>query len=258
MTIAIIADVHLSKTRPYITKMFVQFTKNIQSKIKTLYILGDLFEAWPGDDYTPNFVKTVKQALRTLTKAGVNVYFMRGNHDFLIGKNFLQETGIQLIKKEPFVINVENINLLLMHGDLLFTTYSWKYRLFRAFTRHPFITWLTMHILSLKNRLYIANYLKNDKKNRQNIVRFPDNQLINLMKKYHVCYCIYGHLHKPLIQNMIDDQGKKFTQIILGAWGQFKQNVLLCYVNKNSPNQLTYRLLDADKSFMSVMDNTQC
>src|SRR5690606_35200723 len=120
MTVRFIADLHLSPARPDITALFLAFLANDAKRSSALYILGDLFDAWLGDDDTSAFAAEVKAALKEVTLAGVPVYFMAGNRDFLIGERFSDETGVAILS-EGTVVNLFGTPTLLLHGDTLCT-----------------------------------------------------------------------------------------------------------------------------------------
>src|SRR3990167_5382159 len=91
-----ISDLHLEESQPAITKQFLELLRNCDASVDALYILGDLFEAWIGDDDDSDFHRSIIQALRNATNKGLPIYFIHGNRDFFIGKKFLQQTGCQI------------------------------------------------------------------------------------------------------------------------------------------------------------------
>src|SRR5690348_2014669 len=105
MTTLFIADLHLEENRAAITEVFLHFLQKTAVHAEALYILGDLFESWIGDDDPTPFHKKIKTALLTLTESGVPVYIIPGNRDFLMGQRFSQETGCRLLP-DPTVINL--------------------------------------------------------------------------------------------------------------------------------------------------------
>ncbi len=118
MTILFISDLHLDPSRPRVTQAFLQLLQCQASTADALYILGDFFEAWIGDDDDSELNQTVISGLKQLTDTGTPVYVMHGNRDFLLGEHFCQQSGCQLIP-DPTVINSGGQSLLLMHGDTL-------------------------------------------------------------------------------------------------------------------------------------------
>ena len=131
--ILFISDLHLSWEKPEITQRFLGFLDHRAIKAKELYILGDLFDAWVGDDdFSPPNPK-IRKSLKYLSEAGVKIYFQQGNRDFLLGKRFCEETGIVLLD-DPYVIDLFGVPTLLMHGDLLCTD-DLPYQAFRRKSR---------------------------------------------------------------------------------------------------------------------------
>ena len=130
MTTLFIADLHLSDQRPEITKLFVNFLKNEARHCRALYILGDLFEAWLGDDCILPAYQEIIQQLKELTDSDVKIYFIHGNRDFLIGQHFSELSGCQLLD-ESTIITIDEKRYLIMHGDTLCTD-DIKYQQFRS------------------------------------------------------------------------------------------------------------------------------
>src|SRR5947209_7964148 len=116
--ILFISDLHLEENRPDITQQFLTFLEQCDAAHHVIYILGDLFEMWIGDDDDSLFHRKIIKALRAATDEGIQIYFMHGNRDFLIGKKFLNETGCKHLPDET-VIDVFNTAVLIMHGDTL-------------------------------------------------------------------------------------------------------------------------------------------
>ena len=120
MPIYFIADLHLSESHPQLTALFQKFIQEKAVRAQAVYILGDLFDFWIGDDENSPLVQTIKQTIRGLTECGVACYFIHGNRDFLIGKTFARDTGMTLLP-EYTVIDLFGMPTLLCHGDTLCT-----------------------------------------------------------------------------------------------------------------------------------------
>ena len=130
-----ISDLHLTSERPQIHRQFFDFVEQVAPAAAALYILGDLFEYWVGDDDTGEPLNAgVAKALAQLTRRGVAVYFMHGNRDLLIGQAFAARSGVHLIP-DPTVIDLHGTHTLLMHGDTLCTG-DIEYQKFRAYTHN--------------------------------------------------------------------------------------------------------------------------
>ena len=119
MAYCFISDLHLQESRPDITEAFLDFLDDTASKAEKLYILGDLFEAWIGDDDQNNFISEIQEALLKTNKT-TEIFFMHGNRDFLIGTKFASSSGFELLN-DPTIEEMFGNNVLLMHGDLLCT-----------------------------------------------------------------------------------------------------------------------------------------
>ena len=117
MAYCFISDLHLQESRPDITKAFLNFLEHTASKAEKLYILGDLFEAWIGDDDQNDFISNIQSALLKINKT-TEVFFMHGNRDFLIGSEFASSSGLKLLN-DPCSEEMFGNQVLLMHGDLL-------------------------------------------------------------------------------------------------------------------------------------------
>lgn len=135
MTTLIISDLHLDPLRPVVTELFLRFLREQVSGADALYILGDLFEVWIGDDMPSEVADMVAAALRTYADAGTPLYFMPGNRDFLVGADYAARAGFRILP-DPCVVDLYGEPTLLLHGDLLCTD-DIAYQAFRAQTRDP-------------------------------------------------------------------------------------------------------------------------
>ena len=149
MTTLFISDLHLDGARPDITAQFLDFLEREARRAEALYILGDLFEAWIGDDDPDPDKRRVIQGLRSLTAAGVKSFLIHGNRDFLIGKRFCRETGIELLD-DGTVVNLYGRRVLLMHGDTLCTD-DHAYQRLRRIVRNPLVQFV-LRRLTLRQR----------------------------------------------------------------------------------------------------------
>lgn len=210
-----ISDLHLEPERPEITYCFLNFLKNQALKAESLYILGDLFEVWVGDDNPSSFNRTIIKAIREVAEHNVSVYFMPGNRDFLIGNQFAKETGCQLLK-DPTLINLYGTPTLLTHGDQLCTK-DRKHQVFRKYTQHPFCRYVFLK-LPLGLRKKIAQVIR--QKSKKHTAYIPDDRMdatpkavLSELKKYGAIQLIHGHTHKPAIHEI--GLQKRY---VLGDW----------------------------------------
>ena len=219
-----IADLHLSPARPAITALFLQFLRQQAPNADALYILGDLFDAWIGDDDNSDFAQSIQAALAELTQQGVAVYFIAGNRDFLIGPSFAKRTGVTLLP-EASVIDLYGCRTLIMHGDSLCTD-DVSYQRFRRIIRHPWLTKLLLR-LPLAWRMRIANKLRANSATQKPLtdaqLKIMDvNQCAveEAMQQHQVQWLIHGHTHRPNIHQVTLANQALAQRIVLGDWYQ--------------------------------------
>ena len=214
-----ISDLHLQSTEPKIVQAFMQFLSDYAAHAEALYILGDFFEAWIGDDDNTTLVKQIKNALHALTKSGVPVYFMHGNRDFLIGQRFCRETGIQLLI-DPTLLNLYSKNILLMHGDLLCID-DQKYQQFRQKVHNPKFQRRVLRLPLFVRRALAswARYKSKKHTGKTNLMLQDVNQdeVLRVMQQYDADILIHGHTHRPAFHN-VQLNHKAAQRIVLAAW----------------------------------------
>jgi UDP-2,3-diacylglucosamine hydrolase len=214
-----ISDLHLEDGRPDITAIFLKFLQEAVTNAEALYILGDFFEVWIGDDDLTAFNLSVISALHAATDAGLKIYFMPGNRDFLIGKIFLRMTGCKLLPDE-YVLKTPEFSILLMHGDTLCTA-DIKYLKFRKKSRN----WLMQKIFLLKKlttrQLIAANMRANSRIHTSTapdyIMDVTQSEVEHLMRKHNVKHLIHGHTHRAESHHFEID-GQAATRIVLAPW----------------------------------------
>ncbi len=224
-----ISDLHLDPQRPALTDLLLKFLEQPAWDAEALYILGDLFEAWIGDDDDAEPGSTVAAALRTLTKVGVPVYFLHGNRDFLLGERFAAASGVQLLP-ESVVIELAGESVLLLHGDTLCID-DGEYQVFRAQVRHP--AWQAQILaLPLAQRRVLAGQLRETSRQvaQQKATDIIDVNLAEVdrvMRAHGVQRLIHGHTHRPAIHNFRLD-GQAARRAVLGDWQDSQGSVLRC------------------------------
>ena len=214
-----ISDLHLDENAPEITFQFLQLLKQCDKSIDALYILGDLFEAWIGDDHDTPFHRSIIQALRAASDKGLKIYFMYGNRDFLIGKKFLQASGCKLLADEE-KISLYGTPVLLMHGDTLCTK-DLAYLKARKKGRN----WLYQTIflwMPLSYRLNFAERMRQKsaaykKTATIEIMDVTQEEVERVMQKHRVQFLIHGHTHRPAFHPLKID-GESAIRIVLPAW----------------------------------------
>jgi UDP-2,3-diacylglucosamine hydrolase len=214
-----ISDLHLESDRPDITTRFITFLEHMAPQADAIYILGDLFESWIGDDNASAFNQKIFNAIQRLTQNNIPVYFMRGNRDFLIGQTFALTTGC-IILPDPTVIKLYDRHVLLTHGDMLCTD-DQRHQQFRHYAHNPkynrFFLWLPLFL----RRWLARNIRKASKKHTRSmpmaIMDVTPRSLEKMMRLHQVQQLIHGHTHRPGIHSlMLDEQSA--TRIVLGDW----------------------------------------
>lgn len=221
MSTYFISDLHLEDTRPQIFTALAKFLETTAAGADALYILGDFFNAWIGDDDDQGFVTEVKAALKRYTDTGVATYFMHGNRDFLIGKDFAQDTGLTLLP-ECYVADLYGHKALLMHGDTLCTKDT-EYMQLRQQLRSP--VWQQQILaLPLAQRRLLAADLRQKSRSMtamkaEDIMDVTPEEVENVLSEYNVNTLIHGHTHRPAVHT-ISTAGTTAQRIVLGDWEQ--------------------------------------
>ncbi|MFC3813819.1 UDP-2,3-diacylglucosamine diphosphatase [Lysobacter sp. GCM10012299] len=224
MTTLFISDLHLDAERPRITELFGQFIRSEARGADALYILGDLFEAWVGDDDPSETGAFVASELRALGQSGVPVYFIRGNRDFLIGEAFARRAGARILP-DPSVVMLYGRPTLVQHGDLLCTD-DVAYQQFRAQTRQP--QWQAQFLSQpLPARIAFAQQARAASKAHQSglktqgtmetITDVAPATVAGTFSRYGIDTMIHGHTHRPAMHEL-DVDGHACLRIVLGDW----------------------------------------
>lgn len=209
-----ISDLHLDPARPGVTRALADFLQQ-HSDCESLYILGDLFEAWVGDDDDASLAVQVRGLLRDFSAAGPALYIMRGNRDFLLGEAFCGTVGAQLLD-DPTPIDLHGVPTLLMHGDSLCTADS-DYQDFRTTVTDP--VWQTRVLArSLDQRRGLAAELRamsgeaNSNK-AADIMDVTRDEVEKVMRAHGVRQLIHGHTHRPTRHEEVSG-----VRWVLGDW----------------------------------------
>ena len=219
MATLLISDLHLDAARPQITEQFSQLLAIDARAADALYILGDLFESWIGDDDDAPLAQRVAAELRALHDTGVRVYFMHGNRDFLLGEEYARRAGMVLLT-DPTVVDLYGERVLLMHGDTLCTDDS-EYQKFRTLVRNP--DWQRAFLAKpLAERRAFAAMARGES-SRQTALKTAEITDVNLdavqaaLRAHGVRTLIHGHTHRPAT-HVIDLDGVRAERIVLGDW----------------------------------------
>ena len=221
MAYCFISDLHLQESRPDITKAFLGFLENTAYKAERLYILGDLFEAWIGDDDQNNFISEIQAALLKTNKT-TKILFLHGNRDFLIGTEFASSSGLEILN-DPTIEEMFGNRVLLMHGDLLCIE-DHDYQAFRKTSRDA--KWQDEFLnKSIEERREIAHNLRTISKEatgikKEEIMDVSTTEVIRTMEESSINLLIHGHTHRPKSHKItVNDQSAE--RIVLGDWDAY-------------------------------------
>jgi len=219
--ILLISDLHLEEKRPDITRAFLHFLATRARQAEALYILGDFFEVWIGDDAMTPFQQSIADALRALSERGTRIYLMHGNRDFMLGKGFCRAAGCTLLG-DPSVVELGGERVLLMHGDSLCTRDEGYMRL-RRLLRNPLSLFILRH-LPLSTRRKLARKLRNESRAQtrmkaSDIIDVTPELIPRVLAEHGVRTLIHGHTHRPATHELEVD-GRPARRIVLGDWDQ--------------------------------------
>ena len=229
MATLFISDLHLCPSRPQISRLFLEFLDGPARQAQALYILGDLFEYWAGDDDLDDpFNAGICTVLRTLSDSGVPLFFMAGNRDFLAGESFAKATGLRLLP-DPTLIEVAGTTTLLMHGDTLCTDDD-AYQAFRAEVRSP--EWRQAFLaLPLVQRKAQIEALRRESEAQKrikpmDIMDVSPNAVLQGLTSHRCTRLIHGHTHRPALHQFEVD-GRNCERWVLPDWYE-KGGYLAC------------------------------
>ena len=211
-----ISDLHLDTARPATIDALGQFLDNNRD-VDALYILGDLFEAWLGDDDDSPLAAEIRTLLRAYSDGGPRLFLMQGNRDFLMGEELCRAVGATLMA-DPTVIDLYGKRTLLMHGDSLCTADT-DYQAFRQTARDP--DWQAQLLArTLAERRAIADQLRAASKDAgsnkaEDIMDVTPDEVDRVMQHHGVDCLIHGHTHRPATHSQ--DRGQRW---VLGDWDQ--------------------------------------
>jgi len=238
MSTLLLSDLHLPNQPSPLRGAFARFLAGPARSAETVYILGDLFEYWIGDDvgqreYGPEFT-----ALRALADSGVKIRFMHGNRDFIVGKRFAAATGVELLP-DPLRIELGGIPTLLSHGDI-FCTDDLAYQRWRRFSRNP-LAQAIYHRLPEAMRLRVAGTARAGSENKPSMIMDVNEQAVRqAFVKHGVTRIIHGHTHRPA-EHHYDIDGRTCERIVLADW---------------RPQHLEYVISDASGWRRQIFDPT--
>lgn len=221
MSTLFISDLHLDENSPQLLRAFRDWARGPARRSERVYILGDLFEAWIGDDEDAPWARTVVEELAGISAAGIPLAIQHGNRDFLIGERFCRETGSTLLE-DWHPIDLYGRPALLLHGDTLCTDDT-AYQAFRAKVRDP--QWQQgILALPLAERRSLAAQLRADSRSAQGdkemaIMDVNPGAVEAALRSAGVDLLIHGHTHRPARHPLTLDDGVPAERIVLGDWG---------------------------------------
>lgn len=228
MSTLFISDLHLAADHPETSALFSRFLETRARQAKAVYILGDLFEVWLGDDMIlPDYQPAIR-AMKALSDSGVMLYLMHGNRDFFMGEHLMQLCGATLLD-DPVVIELEGTPTLLMHGDTLCIDDA-EYMKFRAMVRNP--QWQNEVLAkSPEQRLALAKQFRDISKTEtgnktENIMDVNQAEVERMFSTHKVARLIHGHTHRPAIHDF-ELNSQPVQRIVLGDWST-QGKVLVC------------------------------
>lgn len=219
MSIFFISDLHLSPHRPKLIELAIDFLQNHIRDMTTLYILGDLFDVWIGDDIIASEFSPFIRQLRHLQQCGVTTYLMVGNRDFMLGKDFAHYCRC-LILSDPSVINLYGQQVLITHGDSLCTN-DIEYQRYRYWSRNNFLRKCFLY-LPMQYRQNILAKIKQkncEQKQHKSTMTMDVNyfEVDKVLRRHGVRYLIHGHTHCPAMHDVTIDTAPAY-RIVLGDW----------------------------------------
>lgn len=230
--ILFISDLHISLEKPEITRRFLRFLKQRAAKAATVYILGDLFDTWIGDDDPTPPNNKIRLQLKKLTSSGTQVYLQPGNRDFLLGEQFCRDTGVILIG-DYVVIDLFGVPTLLTHGDLLCSD-DLPYQAFRALSRTPgwqrSVLSKPLLVRLLAARWYRLRSFFHKRKKSLEIMDVNQDTVVEVMRRHDCLRLIHGHTHRPNIHNFIINR-QPAQRFVLADWRKNAAEVL-CWNNE--------------------------
>jgi UDP-2,3-diacylglucosamine hydrolase len=220
MTTLFISDLHLDNSRPDVTAALLSLLRGTARDAQALYILGDLFEAWIGDDDNTPLAQEVAMALHDFSASGLPLYFMHGNRDFLIGPHYAERTGMQLLG-ETAIVDLYGVPTLLLHGDTLCTADE-GYLKFRAQVRQA--DWQSAFLAQplVARRTFADNARAQSRQHTKSvsmdIMDVTASAVAAAFRQHGVSRMIHGHTHRPAIHSPIEIDGHDCQRIVLGDW----------------------------------------
>lgn len=228
MTTLFISDLHLSQSNPSLTKLACDFLDAQRDHVDEIYILGDIFNTWLGDDLVPDEFAEFVATLQAVTAQGIRLYLMVGNRDFMLGKAFADRVGASLLD-DGYRLDIAGHKALLMHGDSLCID-DVSYQRYRRVVRNGLLQRIFL-TFPAAFRQRISDKIKQksqQKKHTKTAMVMDVNQaeVVRVMREQNIELLIHGHTHRPAIHSLETQAGHKVHRVVLGDW-QDKVSYLL-------------------------------
>ncbi|OQA32363.1 MAG: UDP-2,3-diacylglucosamine hydrolase [Betaproteobacteria bacterium ADurb.Bin341] len=223
-----IADLHLSSRAPGVTRIFLDYLAGPARQAEALYILGDLFEAWIGDDDDDPVYLEITSALKAAGDSGISILIQRGNRDFLLGERFAAASGTRILP-DPYPLSLPGKSFVLSHGDALCTGDT-EYQTFRCEVRTP--AWQSAFLAKpLTERRRLAAQLRqisvqNKKEKDAALMDLDQSTTENLIRSHNYATFIHGHTHRPATHHHLVD-GIAVERWVLADWQEDRGEVLV-------------------------------
>ncbi len=215
-----ISDLHLATENPGTLALFERFLATLPTPGDHLYILGDLFDAWIGDDDDAAVANRVRGALRETSARGIKLSIQRGNRDFLMGRRLMRQTGAQLLP-DCYVTSVAGQPTLLMHGDLLCTD-DLDYQRARRRFRNPLFQWFMLRKPLIERRQIAADYRRRSgtatAQKTAEIMDVNSGTVVRYLQRHRVQQLIHGHTHRPAVHRHTLPDGGDARRLVLPEW----------------------------------------
>jgi UDP-2,3-diacylglucosamine hydrolase len=233
-----ISDLHLNADEPDITARFIAFIDWALKNTHAVYVLGDLFHVWAGDDCAPEISDAIATQFQRLVQQGIALYFMPGNRDFLLGDAYAKKAGFTVLP-DPTVINLHGQSVLLSHGDR-YCLWDKAHQRFRRITRMSWFIPLFLRIPA-RWRQRLVMQVRHQSESQRDKIKSPSiwevvpDALVEDMQKHHVTTLIHGHIHKPGMTTHVHAD-RAYQQLVLSDWDDLP---LFLVYNKTTGFKLT-------------------
>ena len=231
MRTLIVSDLHLQAKRPELTTLAISLFEKIATDCDQLFIVGDLFEYWIGDDARDNVATELADHLRALTRKNVALYFMHGNRDFLLGEDYVGDIGGTLLREDIYITPLGGAPTMLMHGDTLCTDDT-QYQFYRRMVRNAdwqadFLAKTVSEREATARMIRSTSKARGNRQHREGIADINEETFAETVRGQDVQRVIHGHTHRPAAHQHVID-GVPVERLVLGDWHSDHAIVAVC------------------------------